>query len=43
MKKLLFALVLLASATMFGQSPFDGTWMVKLDTAKLPPSPTNTC
>jgi|SRR5208283_601801 len=39
MKKLLFALVLLASATVFGQSPFDGTWMVKLDTAKLPTKP----
>ena len=39
MKKLLFAMVLLASATMFGQSPFDGTWKVKLDTAKLPTKP----
>jgi hypothetical protein len=36
MKKLLLALVLLASATLFAQSPFDGTWMTKMDTAKLP-------
>ena len=39
MKKLLFALVLLASATVLGQTPFDGSWMVKLDTAKLPTKP----
>jgi len=39
MKKLLLALVLLASATLFGQSPFDGTWMTKLDTAKFPTKP----
>ncbi len=39
MKKLLLALVLLASATLFAQSPFDGTWMTKLDTAKLPTKP----
>jgi len=39
MKKLLLALVLLAAATLFGQTPFDGTWMVKLDTAKLPTKP----
>ena len=36
MKKVIFALVLLASATLFAQSPFDGTWMTKLDTAKFP-------
>jgi hypothetical protein len=39
MKKLLLALVLLTSATLFGQSPFDGTWLVKLDSAKLPTKP----
>jgi hypothetical protein len=39
MKKMLLALVLLASATLFAQSPFDGTWMMKLDTAKLPAKP----
>jgi hypothetical protein len=39
MKKVLFALGLLASATLFAQTPFDGTWMTKLDTAKLPTKP----
>jgi hypothetical protein len=39
MKKLLLALVLLASATLFAQTPFDGTWLMKLDTAKLPTKP----
>jgi len=39
MKKLLLSLVLLASATLFAQTPFDGTWMAKLDTAKLPTKP----
>jgi hypothetical protein len=39
MKKLLLPLVLLASATLLAQSPFDGTWMAKLDTAKLPTKP----
>jgi hypothetical protein len=39
MKKMLLALVLLASATLFAQSPFDGTWIIKLDTAKLPTKP----
>jgi hypothetical protein len=39
MKKLLFAVVLLASGTLFAQSPFDGTWMTKLDTAKFPTKP----
>jgi hypothetical protein len=39
MKKLLFAVVLCASATLFAQTPFDGTWMTKLDTAKLPTKP----
>jgi len=39
MKKLLLVLVLLASAALFGQTPFDGTWMTKLDTAKFPTKP----
>ena len=39
MKKVLLALTLLASATLFAQSPFDGTWMTKLDTLKLPTKP----
>jgi hypothetical protein len=39
MKRLLVAAVLLASATLFAQSPFDGTWMTKLDTAKFPTKP----
>jgi hypothetical protein len=38
-KKMLLGMVLLASATLFAQSPFDGTWMTKLDTAKLPTKP----
>ncbi len=39
MKKLLLTLGLLGSATLFAQSPFDGTWMTKLDTAKFPTKP----
>jgi hypothetical protein len=39
MKKLLLALVLIASATLFAQTPFDGTWVAKLDTVKLPTKP----
>ena len=39
MKKLLLAAVLMASATVFAQGPFDGTWVTKLDTAKLPTKP----
>jgi hypothetical protein len=39
MKKMLLALMLLASATLFAQTPFDGTWIMKLDTAKLPTKP----
>ncbi len=39
MKKLLFGFMLLASGVLFAQSPFDGTWMTKLDTAKLPTTP----
>ena len=38
MKKLL-ALLLLSPALLFAQSPFDGTWMTKLDTAQLPKKP----
>jgi hypothetical protein len=32
-------MLLLASPTLFAQSPFDGTWMTKLDTAKFPTKP----
>jgi hypothetical protein len=39
MKKILMVLMLLASATLFAQTPFDGTWITKLDTAKLPTKP----
>src|SRR5258708_4592024 len=39
MRKMLLGMVLFASATLFAQSPFDGTWMTKLDTAKLPTKP----
>jgi hypothetical protein len=39
MKKMLLGMVLLASAALFAQTPFDGTWMTKLDTAKLPTKP----
>jgi hypothetical protein len=39
MKKLLLGLTLLASGVLFAQTPFDGTWMTKLDTAKLPTKP----
>lgn len=39
MKKLLLAAVLMASATLFAHSPFDGTWAAKLDTVKLPTKP----
>lgn len=39
MKKRLLAVVLLGSATLFAQTPFDGTWMTKLDTAKFPTKP----
>jgi hypothetical protein len=40
MKKLL-ALLLLSPALLFAQSPFDGTWMTKLDTAQFPKKPDN--
>ena len=39
MKKLLLGLMLLVSGVLFAQTPFDGTWMTKLDTAKLPTKP----
>ena len=39
MKKLLFVAVLLAPVTLLAQSPFDGTWMTKLDTAQFPTKP----
>ena len=39
MRKMLLAMVLFASATLFAQSPFDGTWMTKLDTAQFPTKP----
>lgn len=39
MKKLVFVLTLLASGVLCAQTPFDGTWMTKLDTAKLPTKP----
>jgi hypothetical protein len=39
MKNLLLGLTLLASGVLFAQTPFDGTWMTKLDTAKLPTKP----
>jgi hypothetical protein len=39
MKKIFLAALLFASAAVFAQTPFDGTWMTKLDTAKLPTKP----
>lgn len=39
MNKLLLSLTLLASGVVFAQTPFDGTWMAKLDSAKLPTKP----
>jgi hypothetical protein len=39
MRKMLLGMVLFASATLSAQSPFDGTWLTKLDTAKLPTKP----
>jgi hypothetical protein len=39
MKRLLLAALLLASATLCAQNPFDGTWISKLDTAKFPTKP----
>jgi len=37
--KHLIALLLFSPALLFGQSPFDGTWMAKLDTAQFPKKP----
>ena len=42
MKKLL-ALLLLVPAMLFAQSPFDGTWMTRLDTAQFPKKPDQLC
>jgi hypothetical protein len=39
MKKLMFVMTLLASGVLFAQTPFDGTWITKLDTAKFPTKP----
>ncbi|HZC24783.1 MAG TPA: hypothetical protein VE866_15690 [Candidatus Binatia bacterium] len=39
MKKLILVMTLLASGLLYAQTPFDGTWMTKLDTAKLPTKP----
>ena len=39
MKKLLLTFMLMAPAMLFAQSPFDGTWLVKLDTAQFPKKP----
>jgi hypothetical protein len=39
MKRLLIGFTLLASSALFAQSPFDGTWITKLDTAKFPAKP----
>jgi len=39
MKQLIFVMTLLASGVLCAQTPFDGTWMTKLDTAKFPTKP----
>jgi hypothetical protein len=39
MKKLFLAVLLSAPVVVFAQSPFDGTWMTKLDTAQFPTKP----
>ena len=39
MKKLFLVLALLAPTMLFAQSPFDGTWMTKLDTAQFSQKP----
>ena len=39
MKKLLFAITLIVPTMLFAQTPFDGTWVTKLDTAQLPKKP----
>jgi len=38
-KLLLLVLVLFAPALMWAQSPFDGTWVTKIDAAQLPQKP----
>jgi len=37
--KIIFSLLLLFPAVVLAQSPFDGTWIAKLDTAQLPKRP----
>lgn len=37
--KQLLALLLLSPALLFAQSPFDGTWIARLDTAQFPKKP----
>jgi hypothetical protein len=37
--KIIFSLLLLLPATLLAQSPFDGTWIAKLDMAQLPKRP----
>lgn len=39
MKKTLLSLTLLASGVVCAQTPFDGTWVAKLDSAKFPTKP----
>jgi len=39
MKRLFLILALMAPAMLFAQSPFDGSWLIKLDTAQLPKKP----
>src|ERR1700757_2991554 len=39
MRRLVIGFMLLASGVLFAQTPFDGTWMTKLDTAKFPTKP----
>lgn len=39
MKKLLIGFTLLASSLAVAQTPFDGTWVTQLDTAKFPTKP----
>jgi hypothetical protein len=39
MKKLLLVLALMAPVMLFAQTPFDGTWITKLDTAQFPKKP----
>src|SRR6202142_3558262 len=39
--KNLIALLLFSPGLLFAQSPFDGTWMTKLDTAQFPKKPSS--